>query len=119
MHLDRICDWTHLHLKLKVLVLPLPAENVTRNAKFNRLLEAATARPKRTRHQVLDRKSLKKRRKKEAEGKRLTRKITIRKLFIYKPVIAKNLQTNQKSNQNFITRSASQHQVSAKKLHMK
>lgn len=48
---------THLHLKLKVLVLPLPAENVTRNANFNGLLDTVTAHPRRTRHQVLGRKS--------------------------------------------------------------
>lgn len=60
-HRPHLVHHSDLHLKLKVLILPLSAENVTRNANFNRLLDAATARPRRTRHQVLDRKSLKKR----------------------------------------------------------
>lgn len=50
---------THLHLELKVLVLPLSAENVTRNANFNGLLEAGGACPQRTGDQVLQRKSQK------------------------------------------------------------
>lgn len=46
---------THLHLELKVFVLPLPAENVTRNANANGLLEADRIRPDWTRDQVLQR----------------------------------------------------------------
>lgn len=54
---------THLDLELKVLVLPLPAENVTRNANPNGLLEAVEAGAERTGRPVLRRKARRKRRK--------------------------------------------------------
>lgn len=46
----------HLHFKLKVLVLPLPAEEVTRDADPDALLEGG-ARPQGTRDQALERKT--------------------------------------------------------------
>ena len=85
---------THLHLELKVLVLPLPAENVTRNANFNGLLDAVADRPGRTGHQVLQKKSSGQKRKakktrkeeeREVENKRMTQKGKLHCGCLFKP----------------------------------
>lgn len=64
---------THLHLELKVLVLPLPAEDVARNANFNRLLKDISARPERPTDQVLHRKSAGGRKERRREERRRRR----------------------------------------------